>query len=313
MLTRRKKMTTKLKKLFTSHIAFWVLFGVAILCTIFIICGKPSENGSITLNGQDAKIEEYTEKFIENANDALYRIMNEDAPTDDETIKANDETEGLGDSTTLNTVISRRLPDGNNDNGKGWQCSKYTAYLATGKREYSSTHPDYGPVNGKDVANWLVKNYGWKYIETPVEGAIGSGGFNTKYGHTAMYLYNTGTNHAMVNDANYIPLTVATHNMDISGWVWVVPDDYTPTPSPDPTPTPEPSPISSCTTWKLNRGDTLSKIMKACKGYVDWSQMNEYASKWYSQNYRPGQSVFTGWNTYPGVGLYAGDTIYYKE
>lgn len=313
MLTRRKKMATKIKKLFTSHVAFWVWFGVAILCIIFIICGKTSENGSITLNGQDAKIEEYTEKFIENANDALYRIMNEDKPTDEETIKANEDIQGLGGSTTLNTVLSRRPPDGNNDNGRGWQCSKYTAYLATGKREYSNTHPDYGPVNGKDIANWLVKNYGWKYIETPVEGAIGSGGFNTTYGHTAMYLYSTGNNSAMVNDANYVPLTISTHNMNISGWVWVVPDDYTPTPLPDPTPPPTPTPVSNCSTWKLNRGDTLSKIMKSCKGYVNWSEMNAYAKHWYSMYYKPEQSVWAGWNSYTGVGLYAGDTIYYKE
>ena len=33
-------------------------------------------------------------------------------------IKANDDVQGLGGSTTLNTVISRRLPDGNNDNGR---------------------------------------------------------------------------------------------------------------------------------------------------------------------------------------------------
>lgn len=302
-------MLTKLIKLFTSHIALWIWLGVALLCAIFISCGSKSDNGSITLDGKDAKIEEYTEKFIENSNDALYRIMNEDAPTDEATIKENNEVEGLGGSVSLDTVISRRLPDGNNDNGKGWQCSKYTAYLATGKREYSSTHPDYGPVNGKDVANWLVKNYDWKYVETPVEGAIGSGGFNTQYGHTAMYLYSTGSNSAMVNDANYIPLKVSTHNMNISGWVWVVPGDY----EPDTTPDPSPSPLSKCATWKLNRGDTLSHIMKTCEGYVDWSKMNEYAKHWYSQNYKPGQSVYSGWNSYPGIGLYAGDIIYYKD
>lgn len=306
-------MTTKLTKLFTSHIALFIWLGVAFLCTVFMLTGTKSDNGSITLDGKDAEIKEYTEKFIENSDDALYRIMNEDAPTDEETIKSNEEVQGLGGSITLNTVISRRLPDGNNDNGKGWQCSKYTAYLATGKREYSSTHPDYGPVNGKDIASWLVKNYGWKYIENPVEGAIGSGGFNTKYGHTAMYLYSTGTNTAMVNDANYTPLTVSTHNMNISGWVWVVPDDYTPTPKPDPTPSPDPAPVSSCTTWKLNRGDTLSKIMKTCKGYVNWSEMNNYAKHWYSTYYRPNQTVYSGWNSGSGVGLYAGDTIYYKE
>ena len=300
-------MLTKITKLFTSHIALFIWLGVAILCTTFILAGTKSENGSITLDGKDAKIEEYTEKFIENSNDALYRIMNEDAPTDAETIEANEEIEGLGTYTTLDTVISRRLPDGNNDDGKGWQCSKYIAYLATGKREYSSTHPDYGPVNGKDVANWLVKNYGWKYIEKPVEGAIGSGGFNTIYGHTAMYLYSTGTNSAMVNDANYIPLTVSTHNMNISGWVWVVPGDYNPEPSPQPTP------ISSCNTWNLKRGDTLSYIMKACEGYVNWPKMNEYAKHWYSMYYKPGQSVYNGCNSSNGVGLYAGDVIYYKD
>lgn len=304
-------MTTKIIKLFTSHIALFIWFGVALLCTIFMLNGTRSENGSITLNGKDAQIEEYTEKFIENANDALYRIMNEDAPTDEETIEKNEKVEGLGGLTTLDTVISRRLPDGNNDNGKGWQCSKYTAYLATGKREYSSTHPDYGPVNGKDIASWLVKNYGWKYTDTPVEGAIGSGGFNTTYGHTAMYLYSTGSNSAMVNDANYIPLKVSTHNMNISGWVWVVPADYQPEPTP--TPSPQPTPVSSCTTWKLSRGDTLSKIMKSCKGYVNWSEMNNYAKHWYSTYYRPNQSVYSGWNSGSGVGLYAGDTIYYKE
>lgn len=298
----------KISNFFTNHLAFLIVTGIAILCSLLVILGKPTESGYITLNGQDAKIEEYTEKFIENANDALYRIMNEDKPTDEETIKANAEAEGLGGSTTLNTVISRRLPDGNTDEGKGWQCSKYTAYLATGRREYSSTHPDYGPVNGKDMASWLVKNYGWKYIDEPIEGAIGSGGFNTTYGHTAMYLYSTGTNTAMVNDANYVPLTVSTHNMNISGWVWVVPNDY----EPEPEPAPEPV-TSTCTTWKLNRGDTLSQIMKTCRGYVDWSDMDNYAMHWYSTYYRPEQSVYSGWNSGSGVGLYAGDVIYYKE
>ena len=186
---------------------------------------------------------------------------------------------------------------------------KYTAYLATGKKDYSSAHPDYGPVNGKDVAAYLVKNYGWKYVDTPVYGAIGSGGFNTKYGHTAMFLYFTGTNTAMVNDANYVPLTVATHNMNISGWVWVVPGDYTPDPTPTPTPTPTPAPVSDCKVWYVKRGDTMSSIMRTCEGVVDWSRMNAYADSWISRKVKPGQSVYEGWNSKTGVGLYAGDTI----
>lgn len=297
----------KIKDFLFEYIPLWILLGVAILCAIFILCGTKSENGSITLDGKDAQIQEYTEKFIEDSNAALYRIMNEDAPTDEATIKEFEDGEGLGGSTTLEAVKARRLPDGDNDNGKGWQCSKYTAYLATGRREYSAAHPDYGPVNGKAVAAWLVQNFGWKYTDTPVEGAIGSGGFNTQYGHTAMYLYSTGTNTAMVNDANWTPLKVATHNMNISGWVWVVPGDYTP--DPEPTPTPTPTPVSDCKTWNVAKGDTMSAIMKYCEGSVDWSKMNEYADSWISQKTNPGKSVYYGWVHGTGNGLFAGDTI----
>ena len=279
----------KIKNFIINNLHFLIVALVAVICAVFIMNGNKAENGSITLDGQDAKIDEYTEKFIEDANDALYRIMNEDAPTDQETIEANDkEATGQGAYTTLDQVKARRKPDGFNDNGKGLQCSKYTGYLATGKMEYSSTNPDYGPVNGKDVAAWLVKYYGWKYVDTPVEGAIGSGGFNTKYGHTAMFLYFTGSNTAMVNDANYTPLAVSTHNMNISGWVWVVPGDYKPTPepTPTPTPTPEPSPAPvSSNTYTVRKGDTLGGIAikmgwcNGCKLFGDDGYAQKIAEK----------------------------------
>ena len=292
-------MANKIKNYIMNRIALFVVLGVSLLCVIFLIAGTPSDNGSITLDGKDAKIEEYTEKFIENANDALYRIMNEDAPTDEETIKANDgEDIGLGASTTLDQVLGRRKPDGDNDGGRGWQCSKYTAYLATGKKDYSSAHPDYGPVNGKDIAGWLVKNYGWKYIDTPVAGAIGSGGFNTKYGHTAMYLYSTGTNTAMVNDANYTPLTVSTHNMNISGWVWVVPGDYDPTPTPEPTPEPTPSPDPvSYDSYTVKKGDTLGGIARKMGWYTGNKLFGNdgYAQKLAEKNGIPNRGLI-----YPG-------------
>lgn len=236
-----------------------VLF-VAILCAVFILVGHKSENGYITLDGSDAKIEESTKEFIEDAQEALKRITEQDKPTDEETTKLYEQDEvGLGFYTTIDQIIARRLPDGDNDNGKGWQCSKYTAYLATGKREYSTTHPDYGPVNGKDVAAYLVKYYGFKYIDKPVAGAIGSGMFDTQYGHTVMYLYSTGSNTAMVNDANWTPLKVSTHNMNISGWKWVVPGNYNPDPTPTPTPTPEPT---GKVTHTVSKGETLGGIIR---------------------------------------------------
>ena len=251
------KIRVRVKHFLINHLPFLILLGVATICAIFIFCGTRSENGSITLDGQNAQIEEYTTEFIEDANAALNRIMNEDQPTDEATIEANDEPEGQGFYTTIEEVLARRKPDGFNDNGLGLQCSKYTGWLGTGKMEYSTAHPDYGPVNGKNVAQWLVDNYGYKYIDEPVEGAIGSGGFNTKYGHTAMFLYWTGTNTAMVNDANYVPLTVATHSMNVDGWVWVVPGSYNPTP----TPTPEPTPVTKEITYTYVKGDYFSKVL----------------------------------------------------
>lgn len=311
----------KVKKFIIDKLHWLIVGGVAFLCALFLTLGTPNEEGYVVLTGGKVTITETTKDWIESANEALYRVMNEDAPTDESIVEEYadgwEDDEGLGGSTTLDTVISRRKPDGDNDNGNGWQCSKYTAYLATGKKDYSSAHPDYGPVNGKNVAAWLVKNFGWKYIDTPVMGAIGSGGFNTLYGHTAMYLYSTGTNTAMVNDANYTPLTVSTHNMNIDGWVWVVPGDYTPDPSPSPTPTPEPTPTptpeNKCGTWNVKWGDTMSAIMKTCKGYVDWSQMNSYADKWISQKVNPGKSVYWGWTHRTGYGLFSGDIIKYSE
>lgn len=250
----------KISEFILKNLHWFILIGVTILCAIFVNVGKVGEDGYITVGG-DVTISDSTNKFIEDAQAAMYRIMNENAPTDAETIEKYKNGlggEGKGGVTTIDTVKGRRLPDGDNDNGNGWQCSKYTAYLATGQREYSYAHPDYGPVNGKAIAAWLVDNFGWKYTDNPIEGAIGSGGFNTQYGHTAMYLYSTGEHTAMVNDANYTPLTVDTHNMNIDGWVWVVPGDYNPEPTPTPTPTPTPE---DTITYSYVPGDYFSKVL----------------------------------------------------
>lgn len=304
----------RIRKWFSDNLPWLIVVGVAAICFCFIKFGTVAEDGSITLDGSNAKIQPYTTEFIENANDALWRIMNEDKPTDEAIEAEYDELSGRGFYTTIEEIIGRRKPDGFNDNGKGLQCSKYTAYLATGKMEYSTIHPDYGPKNGKAIAEWLVNDYGFKYIDDPVEGAIGSGGFNTLYGHTAMYLYSTGTHTAMVNDANYVPLTVDTHNMNIDGWVWVVPSSYDPTPKPEPVPTPTPTPkpspsVNTCEIWHVSRGDTMSAIMKKCQGKVDWNAMDSYANDWISD--RTGKSVFYGWNYGTHYGLLAGDTIRY--
>lgn len=81
-----------------------------------------------------------------------------------------------------------------------------------------------------------------------------------------------------------------------------------------PEPTPEPIiPITGCVEWWVEKGDTMSKIMLECENTVVYGEpMNEYAKTWYSLIYKPGQSVYEGWQSDTGVGLYAGDEIEHK-
>lgn len=80
-----------------------------------------------------------------------------------------------------------------------------------------------------------------------------------------------------------------------------------------PEPTPELIPISGCVLWHVEHGDTMSKIMMECENVIKYGEiMNEYAKTWYSLIYRPNQSVYDGWNSPSGVGLFAGDDIEHR-
>lgn len=82
---------------------------------------------------------------------------------------------------------------------------------------------------------------------------------------------------------------------------------------PDPTPTPTPIPLTGCTEWNVVEGDTMSGIMLTCEHTVVYGEaMDNYAKTWYSRYYRPNQSVYDGWKSESGVGLYNGDTIDHK-
>lgn len=73
----------------------------------------------------------------------------------------------------------------------------------------------------------------------------------------------------------------------------------------------EPSVVenTTCERYEVQSGDTLGEIMKRCEGEVDWSRMDDYAKSWVSSEVEPGQTVYAGWNSSNGVGLYAGDVI----
>lgn len=116
---------------------------------------------------------------------------------------------------TVKITLNRRLKDGNKDGKNGWQCSRYSAYLATGKKTiYSKAHPDYGPCNGSAMVNYLIKNYGWEKCKKEA-GAIFSIPVRKgmPYGHTGMI---TDPKVNEVNDANWTkPLTVGTHKVNL--------------------------------------------------------------------------------------------------
>lgn len=87
-----------------------------------------------------------------------------------------------------------------------------------------------------------------------------------------------------------------------------------PAPTPAPTPAPAPAPVvDKCKTRTVVKGDTLGKIMKECKGKTVWGQaMNEYAQGWYSTKFKTYLTVYDGWASSKGVGLFAGDVIEYR-
>lgn len=88
-----------------------------------------------------------------------------------------------------------------------------------------------------------------------------------------------------------------------------------PKPAPAPKPTPAPAPaVDQCKVWNVKKGDTLGKIMKTCRGKIEWGEaMNEYARHWYSTKFKKYLTVYDGWASPIGYGLFAGDTIEYRS
>lgn len=163
-------------------------------------------------------VAEDVKDFVKSVADALTpkhlqteQQTDEDATLSDAEITEVLEAEGRGEDIN---PLNRILPDGDNDGGKGWQCSKYAGYLATGKRQYSIKNPDYGPVNGRDMVDYLIRTFGWVECKKQ-NGAIFS--YNTgQYGHTGIV---KDAKNNIVNDANWQPLRVGTHylNLDAVG------------------------------------------------------------------------------------------------
>lgn len=105
-------------------------------------------------------------------------ISDEQAASEESQFDAKEDEVGQGADVN---PLSRRLGDGDNCNGKFWQCSKYSWYLGSGIVMNYAPHPDYGPCNGVDMVDYLISKLGW--VECgKINGAIFSYA-SGKYGH----------------------------------------------------------------------------------------------------------------------------------
>ena len=81
-----KKVTSNLKNFIINRIDVLIVASVIIISSVFLIIGKPSEDGSITLDGSKAKYSKSTEKALcelaKKRENAIAGIMGLDVPQD---------------------------------------------------------------------------------------------------------------------------------------------------------------------------------------------------------------------------------------
>ena len=125
-------------------------------------------------------------------------------------------------------------------------------------------HPDYGPCDGMAMVDYLINKLGWVRCGKQ-NGAIFAYSAGA-YGHTGMVV---DADKNIVNDANWTPLLVSTHylNLDAVGAVYACPKSMLeaekPKPAPvstNPTSTPQAAP-SNEVSYTYKTGDTFGQVI----------------------------------------------------
>ena len=125
-------------------------------------------------------------------------------------------------------------------------------------------HPDYGPCDGRAMVDYLVNKLGWVRCGKR-NGAIFAYSAGA-YGHTGMVV---DADRNIVNDANWTPLHVSTHylNLDAVGAVYACPKSMLEAEIPKPVPvatTPAPAPqpaLSNEVSYNYQAGDTFGAVI----------------------------------------------------
>lgn len=162
-----KRLKNKITSLVANHLTLTIVLSFAGLCIGFILLGTPAGNGSITLDGKNAKIDKSTEDFIRQAK----LVMAKEAKKALITINGADE---LIDVPTVESIDSGKLnecPDGQ-DCGQGWYVPTDT--IANFKNATFGSCIDTDGAYGSqcwDLANLFWKNYAGRGFNTCGTGA----------------------------------------------------------------------------------------------------------------------------------------------
>ena len=339
----------KIKSFISNNLHWLIVAGVGLLCAGFFIAGHPNEEGYITLGG-DVTISESTKQFIEEARKATIEYAKEAIPAviinengEEETIDVptiefidggnidigcpDSEECGLGAYIYAPTETFQEFKNytlnkcWNVDGYAGAQCWDLGALHWMNYTKDGRTLSTCGKGGAKNT--WECRDYNagteyeliynaseirtgdWVVFDGGTWGHIGEAAGPYNNGYVALLGQNQGSI-ACAGGGSATNII----NISLKNFIGAFrPKTYV---TPEPTP-PSPEPVSDCKTWDVVEGDTMGAIMRACTGGINWSNINDYADKWVSQNIKPGQTVYQGWNSTTGVGLYAGDVIRYSE
>ena len=343
------KLRTKIRNCLVEHLPFLILLGVGFLIAAFLMFGTASENGYITFDGRDAKISDETKEWIDGAHNAYIEYAKEAIPV---VITGTDGAEVTISAPTIDTIdggeVTNEVKCEGQECGQGafiyaptdtyehfrdytlGKCWDVDGYYGAQCWDLASLHSmNYtndgrvfstcGTGAAKGMWDCKEQNAGTEYdlvydiYSTNVgDIAVFNGGV---WGHTCVIAGPVNNGYVACLGQNQGGAAcpgggAATNIVNISIREFrgaFRPKTYAPGPEP------APQPQKDCGVWEVESGDTMSGIMEACNGYVNWDEMNAYADKWISLKINPDKSVYWGWTHGTGYGLFAGDTIVFTE
>lgn len=319
---RKKSYQNIIKRVLNILLILITAISITVSCVITVNNGKPEVNVT-------AQIELSDDIFDENGN-----LIIEQLPTIED-IDGTQIPEGMeaGQGYYVDITTPQSFIDATYgqciylNNPYGSQCYNTTALLMKNQVGYYPSTCGTGGAKGIwDCRDYNARGNGETYydlINNPEDLRPGDiwVSHNGEWGHTGMVagypfrkngilyvpLYSTnqgGKNCELGGQAsNIINMSVATFSGGLrwSGWNYLYDQ-------PDPI-----IPVSNCVKWHVEQGDTMSKIMLECENTVVYGEaMDNYAKSWYSLIIKPGQSVYDGWHSENGVGLYYNDDIEHK-